>query len=192
MAVKKKVTLVREGRKRLLRVLARHDANLAEDLEPLGEPDRSADYADQEQLLTAEVRKGRELISRLEDRKEEGVVELRQVVQFQGVASFSDPYVRWGFKKRDEPFLGYKAQAVCDKTRIAIAVTVTPRIEAELPQFPLLLEELKDGGIRPLNLAADKGHADADMRRELAEAGIWAYITPRHDLGRLEIASGRL
>ena len=76
-AVKNNVTLVREGRKRLLGVLARHDADLAQELEPLGEPERDGDYADHEQLLFAEVLKGRELISRLEDRKERDVVEFR-------------------------------------------------------------------------------------------------------------------
>lgn len=189
-AVKNNVTLAREGRKKLLRVLARHDAKLAKELEPLGEPERDGDYANHEQLLAAEVLKGQELISRLQERNEQDLVELRelyrQVVQFQGVASFSDPDARWGFKKKGEPFLGYKAHVVCDETGIATAVTVTPGNQAELPQLPSLLEELKDEGLRPLYLAADKGYDDASTRRELEEAGMRAYIPCRHDLGRLE------
>jgi IS5 family transposase len=189
-AVKNNLALAREGRKKLLRALARHDAGLAKELVPLGEPERDSDYADHEQLLSAEVLKGQELLSRLEDRRERDVVELRefyrQVVQSEGLASFSDPDARWGFKKKDEPFLGYKAHVVCDETGIATAVTVTPGNEAELPQLASLLDELRDEGIRPLYLAADKGYDDAETRRELAEAGVRAYIPCRRDLGRLE------
>jgi IS5 family transposase len=189
-AVKNNLALGREGRKKLLRALARHDARLAEELESLGQPERDSDYVDHEQLLSAELLKGQELLSKLGDRREPDVVELRefyrQVVQSEGLASFSDPDARWGFKKKGEPFLGYKAHVVCDETGIATAVTVTPGNEAELPQLPLLLDELRDEGLRPLYLAADKGYDDARTRRELAEAGVRAYIACRHDLGRLE------
>jgi len=189
-AVKNNLALAREGRKKLLAVLARHDAGLAKELEAFAEPEKDSDYADHQQLLAAEVLKGQELLSRLEDRTEPDVVRLRelyrQVVRSEGPASFSDPDARWGFKKKNEPFLGYKAHVVCDETGIATAVTVTPGNEAELPQLPLLLEELREEGLRPLYLAADKGYDDASTRRELAEAGGRAYIPCRHDLGRLE------
>lgn len=90
--MKNNLALAREGRKKLLRALARHDAGLAKELEPFGEPERDSDYADHEQLLSAEVLKGQELLSRLEDRSERDVVELREfcrrVVRFEGLASF--------------------------------------------------------------------------------------------------------
>lgn len=188
-AARNNLALAREGRKRLLRALARHDAGLAKELEPFGEPERDSDYADHERLLSAEVLKGQELLSKLGDRREPDVVELRefyrQVVQFEGPASFSDPDARWGFKKKDEPFLGYKAHVACDETGIATAVAVTPGNAAELPQLAPLLDELRDEGIRPLYLAADKGYDDAGTRRDLAEAGVRAYIPCRRDLGRL-------
>lgn len=53
---------------------------------------------------------------------------------------------------------------------------VTPGNEAELPQLAPLLDELRDEGIRPLYLAADKGYDDARTRRELAKAGVQAYM----------------
>jgi IS5 family transposase len=171
-------------------VLAKHDAELAKQLEPLREPEKDSDYPDHQQLLAAEVVKGQELLSRLEDRTEPDVVELRefyrQVVHSEGPASFSDPDARWGFKKKNEPFLGYKAHVACDETGMATAVTVTPANEAELPQLPVLLDEVRDEGLRPLYLAADKGYDDARTRRELQEEGVRAYIPCRHDLGRLE------
>lgn len=124
-AVRNNLALAREGRKKLLRVLARHDAGLAKELEPLAEPERDSDYPDHERLLAAELVKGQELVSKLEDRREADLVELRdlyrQVVGSEGPASFSDPEARWGFKKKDEPFLGYKAHVVCDETGIATA-----------------------------------------------------------------------
>ncbi|MGB9880904.1 MAG: IS1182 family transposase, partial [Anaerolineae bacterium] len=189
-AVKNNVALAREGRKKLLQVLARHDEKLARELEPLAQPERDTDYADHEQLLAAELLKGQELISKLEDRKEEDVVELRElyrkVVQLEGVASLSDPDARWGFKKKDEPFLGYKAHVACDENGVATAVTVTPGNESELPQLHALVEEIKQEGIEPIYLAADKGYDDADTRHKLEESGIRAYIPSRHDLNRLE------
>ncbi len=48
----------------------------------------------------------------------------------------------------DEPFLGHKAHVVCDETGMATAVTVTPGDEAELPQLPRLLDELRDEVVR--------------------------------------------
>ncbi len=189
-AVKNNLALAREGRKKLLAVLARHDAGLAKELEAFGEPEKDSDYADHHQLLQAEVLKGQELLSRLEDRTEADLVRLRelyrQVVQSEGPASFSDPDARWGFKKKNEPFLGYKAHVVCEETGIATAVTVTPANETELSQLPHLLDELREEGLRPHHLAADKGYDDARTRRELQKEGIRAYIPCRHDLGRLE------
>ncbi|HHV78364.1 MAG TPA: IS1182 family transposase [Firmicutes bacterium] len=189
-AVKNNVALAREGRRKLLSVLARHDAKRAKELEVLAEPERDMDYADHEQLLAAELLKGQELISRLEDRKEKDVVEVRElyrkVVQLEGVASLSDPDARWGFKKKGDPFLGYKAHVACDETGIATAVTVTPGNESELPQLPTLVEEIKQEGIEPIYLAADKGYDDADKRRELEQSGIRAYMPSRNDLSRLE------
>jgi IS5 family transposase len=85
----------------------------------------------------------------------------RQVVQSEGPASFSDPDARWGFKKKDEPLFGYKAHVVCAETGIATALTVTPGNEAELPQLPVLLNELRNEGIRPPYVTADKGYDDA-------------------------------
>lgn len=54
-AVKNHLSLVRKGRKRLLRVLAGHDAKAAEELRSLAEPERDADYSDHEKLLAAEI-----------------------------------------------------------------------------------------------------------------------------------------
>ncbi|MCL6581985.1 MAG: IS1182 family transposase, partial [Firmicutes bacterium] len=189
-AAKTTVRLAREGRKKLLGVLSRHDARLAKELEAFGEPERDSDYADHGRLLAAELDKGRELISRLKDRTEPDLVSLRefyrQVVDSEGPASFSDPDARWGFKRKDEPFLGYKVHVASDETGMATAVKVTPGNEAELPELASLLGDLDREGLRPLHLTADKGYDDSKTRQALLEAGIRPYIPSRYDLGRLK------
>jgi len=189
-AVKNNVALAREGRKRLLKILEEHDADLARELSPLGEPERDDDYADHDMLLAGEVLKGQELISRLEGRQEKDLREFRElyrkVVRFEGIASLSDPDARWGFKKKDEPFLGYKAHVACDATGMATAARVTPGNESELPQALPMVRELEEKGMRPLCLAADKGYDDSGLRAALTRDGIRAYIPSRQDLKRLE------
>lgn len=78
-AVKSNVALAREGRKRLLRIVEKHDSDLARDLSPLGEPERDNDYPDHDAFLAAEVLKGQELISRLEGRQEKDLAEFREL-----------------------------------------------------------------------------------------------------------------
>jgi IS5 family transposase len=189
-AVKNNVTLAREGRKRLLKILEKHDADLAKELSPLGEAERDSDYADHNMLLAGKVLKGQELISKLEGRQEKDLVEFkelyRKVVQFEGIASLSDADARWGFEKKDEPSLGYKAHVTCDATGIATAARVTPGNESELVQALPMVQELEEKGMEPLCLTADMGYDDTNLRTALAQEGIRAYIPSRHDLKRLE------
>ena len=77
-AVKNNVSLAREGRKRLLKILEEHDAELAKELSPLGEPERDDDYPDHDALLAREALKGQELISKLEGRQEKDLAEFRE------------------------------------------------------------------------------------------------------------------
>ena len=124
VAVKNTLSLVREGRKRLLKCLKEEATRELKDLiEPL--PD--GEYADHEQLLAAEIERGRELIGRLEGRDDEKLASeltvYRSILEGRGVASFADPEARWGFKRKDEPFLGYKVHAACDETGIVTPAT---------------------------------------------------------------------
>lgn len=187
-AVKSHLALVREGRKKLVQVLARHDEAAARELAALAEPERDTDYADHKALLMAEMAKGRELLIKLEPYQHQDLLELkelyRKAVELE-VDSLSDPDARWGFKKKDEPFLGYKAHVACDETGIVTAVEVTPGNEAELPQAEVLVGELKKQGLKPRYLAADKAYDAPYFRAELAREGIRAYIPARADLKRL-------
>ncbi|MEM3486528.1 MAG: transposase, partial [Candidatus Methanomethyliaceae archaeon] len=170
-AVKSHLSLVREDRKKLVQVLARHDEAAAQELAALAESERDTDYADHKALLMAEIAKGRELLLRLEPYQHQDLLELkelyRKAVELE-VDSLSDPDARWGFKKKDKPFLGYKAHVACDETGIVTAVEVTPGNEAELPQAEVLVGELKKQGLKPRYLAADKAYDAPYLRAELA------------------------
>ena len=124
VAVKNTLSLVREGRKRLLKCLKEESA---QELKDLIEPLSDGEYADHEQLLAAEIERGRELIGRLEGRDDEKLASeltvYRSILEGRGVASFADPEARWGFERKDEPFLGYKVHAACDETGIVTPAT---------------------------------------------------------------------
>lgn len=49
----------------------------------------------------------------------------------------------------------------------------------------MLVENLKEEGLKPRYLSADKAFDDACFRAELAQEGIQAYIPCRRDLGHL-------
>lgn len=87
------------------------------------------------------------------------------VLTGESVASFSDPEARWGFKKKDEPFLGYKVHAACDGTGIVTAVKVTPGNEAELAPAKEMVDDLEEKGLKATRLAADKGYDDSTLEQ---------------------------
>lgn len=191
VAVKNTLSLVREGRKRILRNLARVDAPKAEELQELAAPMPDADYSSHAELLAAEIEQGKKFLAAVEGCTPDETVAREcalyaAVLNGEGVASFSDPEARWGFKKKDEPFLGYKVHAACDETGIVTAVEVTPGNEAELEPAKKMIDDLEEKGLKAPRLAADKGYDDSSFRTELVENDIKPYIPPRTKKDRLE------
>ncbi len=93
--------------------------------------------------------------------------------------SFADPEARWGFQKKNEPFLGYKTVISTDESGIVTGVRVVTGNESEADSLLPLVKELKARGLAAGKLAADKGYDGKDLREELRELGIRAY-TPQH------------
>ncbi|BCV24993.1 IS1182 family transposase [Gelria sp. Kuro-4] len=191
VAVKNTLSLVREGRKRVLRNLARVDAAKAEELQNLAAPLPDADYSSHTELLAAEIEQGKKFLAAVGDCTTDESVGREcalyaAVLNGEGVASFSDPEARWGFKKKDEPFLGYKVHAACDETGIVTAVEVTPGNEAELEPAKEMIAALEERELKASRLAADKGYDDSTFRTELVESNIKPYIPNRTKKDRLE------
>jgi len=132
--VKNNLSLVREGRRRILEELGAIDPERAQELEGYAEPLRDSDYASHEELLDVEVEHGKELVAKVRDRAAalKSIDAYRSILEGKGVASSSDTDARWGFKKKGEPYLGYKVHATCDETGIVTGTRVTPANESEL------------------------------------------------------------
>jgi transposase len=183
-AAKNTLTLVREGRARLLKALAQKSLEEAKKLSRYAEPLPDREYSSQAELLAAEKEVGRELVAALKQHKEvpalkEELAFYERVLNGEGVGSFADPDARWGFKKKNEPFFGYKVYATATEEGFVTAVKVTPGNEAEAPQLPELVEETSRKGLRPRRLAADKGYDYPNIHEYLQERNIRPYIPER-------------
>ena len=189
VAVRNNLELIREGKRRILRAVKRHDKKAAEQLSELAEPIKDGEYSSHEQVLGAEILSGRELVDKACGIKHKDVArEIKtysKFLEFDGVASLTDPDARWGYQKKDEPFLGYKVEATCDERGIVTAVEVMPGNESELSQAEGMVKDLDDRGLKPLRMTGDKAYDDSVLRRDLAEVGIRSYVPSRQNLNRL-------
>ncbi|GAW91331.1 hypothetical protein TC41_1813 [Calderihabitans maritimus] len=188
VAAKNTLSLAREGRKRLLKELAKVDTAKAEELKEYAEPLPDGDYPTHKELLAAEIARGKELVNRLKDRSElrKTVETYEAILEGRGVSSFSDPDARWGFQKKDEPFLGYKVHAVCEETGIVTGVKVTPGNETEVDQVEEMVDDLIERDLKPRRLAGDKAYDGSDLRKDLSEKGIRTYVPNRTKKDRLQ------
>jgi IS5 family transposase len=100
-----------------------------------GEERVKAEIARTEQLLQATASVQGVAVAQARER-------LQQVLQNVGQVSLVDPDARWGHKKEDQPFLGYKAhQAMDPESRIITAVDVVPGNQNEAVQMTALLAQ---------------------------------------------------
>ena len=187
-AVRNRLELVRESRRRLHRVLVRRDPSAAQELEPLVRAESDHDYATHGELLEAEKGKSGRLLAELAARQEEEVAAAMEVCRqaMAGeIASLSDPDATWGFKRRDEPFLGYKAHLACDENGMVTAAELTPAHQAEQGQAPRLVDAAKRANPRVRFVAADKAYDAAALRKKVAQKGLRPYIPSKRPADRL-------
>ena len=184
VAVRNQLELVREGRRRLVGAVRRVRPEKAEALAKWEKPLADGEYPDRESLLSAEMQQGKALLEQLADVQDAEVDQLkaqyRAVLDGEGVASFTDPEARWGFQKKDEPFLGYKVVASCDEQGWVTAVKVVAGNESEIEQVAPLQQAWDERGLHPRAVAADSAYDAAHLRQELAEAGLRLYAPARH------------
>jgi IS5 family transposase len=184
-AIRNNLELVRESRKRLLRQLAKEAPEKATELKEYGEPLNDSNYATRDELLAAEVSRGRELLQKIDELDDsprlaaEKDLTSKVLSGSSGIASLSDPDARWGFKRKTKPFLGYKAHISCDENGIVTAARVEAANESEIEQLESLVEEAKDAGVEPARLAADKGYDSDRVRKRIGKSGIRPYIARR-------------
>jgi len=178
---KDNITLVREGRNRLVKALAKKSIEEAEKLSCFTESLPEQEYPSQKELLEAEKEMGRKLIAALDGYKNDPILKeeiavYEKILNGEGVNSFADSDARWGFKRKNDSYFGYKVHVMSTEEGIVTAVKVTPANEAESPQLPELVEETRKRGLKLRRLAADKGYDSSSIHEYLEKKNIRAYI----------------
>ena len=170
------ISLLREGRRRLLSALAKIQPTKAGELEDFAEPLLENDFPNQDKLLGAEAVKTMVLLQETaKSRNLRNCTQVNQVLDGD-LGSFADPDARDGFQKADDPFFGYKVVATCNEKGIVQAAAVLPGNESEMGQVQGQIEQLEENGVRAKRLAADKGYDSNDNRDLVAEHHLKPYI----------------
>jgi IS5 family transposase len=126
-----------------------------------------------------------ELLEELQDVTDDTVgfwrEELGKVRRGQGgVASFTDPDCRWGYRRRDDPYLGYKAHASCDESGIVTSVQVLGVNASESQHLPEVLVRDQAKGVPARSVVADKAYDSQSNRRAIREAWMEPEIPARY------------
>ena len=179
VAVKNTLFLVREGRKRILKLVARKDPGKAAEPSQQSAPCADADYPSHSELLAAEQERGHAFLTAVTDCLDPQLAQeghtYEQILAGEGVASFSDPDAL-GIQKKKEPFLVYKIHTACTEQGIVTAAAITRGNESELPQLPQLVEAVLQRGHTPHRLAADTSYDSFGIREYLIRKAIRPYI----------------
>lgn len=183
VAIRNTLQLVREGRRRLVRELEKTDPDRAAKLKPLTEPLPEGNFPNRQHLLAGEMEQGRKVIEQLSGVNARELNRLKEVYEAilagTGTASLDDPDARWGFKKSDEPYLGYKTHAAVDADGYVSAFTVTPAPSSEQKQVEQLLDQVEAVGIQGTKFVADKGYDGQSVRDIVREHSMRAFIPLR-------------
>lgn len=105
------------------------------------------------------------------------------------VGSFVDPDARWGYKRKDKPFFGYKVHTVQDESRIVTTVETFAGNVNEGTRLLGILKEDERKGLDGEGVVADKLYDSADNRKGVRKLELVPYIlsrTSRRKLDRFE------
>jgi len=183
-ALKNRAELLRAGRKRVLREVARSNPELAKTLSELTKAVDTPGLSPEEVVAKEEERRDA-FLKALAGVGDESVrfwgEELRKVRDGEGgVASFADPDCRWGYKKKGEPFLGYKVHASCDESGIITSVEVLPGNASEGERLPELLRKDREKGVMAKSVVGDKAYDSAANRKVIRQEGMDPEIPSRN------------
>lgn len=184
VALKNRVELLRQGRRRVIREVAARYPERAAGLERFsGSADKEG--LSREEIVIREEEFTEEMLGTLSDVDDDKVrfwaEELKKVKDGEGgVASFVDPDCRWGYKKKGEPFLGYKAHVSCDGSGIVTSAQLLAGNESEGEHMEELLNEDKRKGVRARSVTADKAYDSAHNRERTRSEGMRPEIPSRH------------
>jgi IS5 family transposase len=176
VAIPSTVGLLRQARKRVLRVIGKKYPVCAKKLEETyGEGDSQGRRATEEELMK-EVELTRELFTQARGRYTEETD--RVIGEMEGmlygeekVVSLVDPDARWGYKDEDHPFCGYKIHAGCDESEIVTSVDLLSGNENEGAEKNVrsLLEKERGQGMEHQAVVTDALYDSAENRKAIHE-----------------------
>jgi IS5 family transposase len=184
VAIPNTVNLIRQGRRVILKEIAKKDCLAAKRLEPdylTGEKIMQKPTAEE---LVEEVERSRRFIEEVRGRygKEidqkiealEGI--LRPGEGQEKVVSFVDFEARHGRKSPQKMFIGYKAHIAEDENEIVTSCEVLSGNRHEGHELPRLLKMEKEKGLKSEAVVADGLYDSGDNRSRIHEEGMKAYI----------------
>jgi IS5 family transposase len=176
VAIPSTVGLLRQARKKVLRVIGKKYPVCARKLEEsYGEGDSQGRRATEEELVK-EVELTRAFFSEAKGRYTEGtdqiITEMEEMLYGEEkVASLVDPDARWGYKDEDHPFCGYKVHIGCDESELVTSVDVLSGNENEGAEKNVrsLLEKEREQGMGHEAVVADALYDSSENRKAIHE-----------------------
>lgn len=190
------VNLLRQGRRKMLSRLGREYRKSSEELgkkypsEPLKPKGRVTEKEiEQERKLTAEFLKELNGLHLKDKEMKLDGEELNKLVMGEsGLISFEDKDARWGYKREDKPFAGYKAHVSMDESGIVTGADTFSgeKSESKKELFSKLINEDRAKGLKSECVAADGLYDGAPAQTISEEIGMPIYTPCRHGLNGLE------
>jgi len=184
VAIPNTVNLIRQGRRVILKEIAKRDPLSAKRLE--------SRYMSREKLfekptkeeLVKEIEIGRRFIEEVKGRYGEEIEEKVEALENilapgrgqEKIVSFIDFEARHGRKSPKRMFSGYKAHIAEDESEIVTSCDVLSGNRHEGHELPRLLELEKEKGIKAEAVVADGLYDSGENRGQIHEEGMKAYI----------------
>lgn len=195
VAIPNTISLLREGRRRVLEKIKKERKELEKALEKyLPEKDKPYRETNREETLAKELALSKELIEEVKGKYsshvEKQVHLLKETVEPEKkrtLVSFVDPEARFGRKGRDSKFAGYKAHIVADESHIVTSVETLSGNENEGNEANVerILQKEDSKRLRGEAVVADALYDSLATRKNIAKRGMKHYIPEKRKMKKV-------
>lgn len=181
---KRPLDVLRDAAKRLLRTVIKKHPKLEKKLPR--QPELKIDQVDAEVVMLHYLAQlGESVEAFLPDHEgaiseklqiAKQIVEDERLLSNKGILSAIDPDARFGWKSNTKSFFGYKNHLAMTPEEIITAVEVTGGSSDDGKQFPTLLNQSLENGIKVNEIIADTAYSGRDNLAEMKEQNIQPVI----------------
>lgn len=193
VAVPNTVNLLRQGRKVIVKQIAKIDKPAAQSLEKAYVTDDKLYDKSTEEELNQELTRTREFIAKTKGnftkQVDDKLAILEKITKGQSedkVVSFLDLDARTGKTTPSKPFTGYKTHISEDESEIVTSVDTLKGNQNEGKELKNLLEKDQAKGIKHLATVGDAIYDTAQARREIKKRKMGGYIPSRINEKKLD------